>query len=164
MSGMIKMQRQIDNIQKEVVTSSAKIVKIENGEFTPQMNDAVVKLVEADGLTYRDEMHKDFLEIEKRRSNAIVFNLAESNNVNGEARKEFDKEALDDLLYNKLKVPKNVEPKAFFRLGKKESNDARGSKPRPVKLIFPHDWEKQELINRFVECKKQSYDLGNVHI
>ena len=44
----------------------------------------------------------------------------------------------------------------MFRIGvtKEGPQSSPLGKPRPLKLIFRHEWEKQEVVSRFIQCKK----------
>ncbi|KAJ8045458.1 hypothetical protein HOLleu_08472 [Holothuria leucospilota] len=164
MSGLVKLQRQMDDIQEELAKSTSRLSKVEAGVFTPDMNGSIIKLVDDKGTDIRDGMRKDYLEMQKRRNNIIVYNLKESSDVETDGRKEYDSRALADLFYSKIGVPRSVEPKAFYRLGNREAND-RGAKSRPIKVILSNEWEKQQLLNRFMDVKRgEISDVGDVHI
>lgn len=163
------MQKQIDSMNLEIAHTSSKLSDIEAGKFTPEMSQSLDKIVESKGRSIQDEVRKDCLEMHKRRTKVIVYNMEESDSSNGDARKEFDTVSLLDLLHNKLQLPRTAKPKTFFRLGRKDSRPsgagAESRRPRPIKVIFSHEGEKQDFLSRFAEVKKAGNDsLGDVRI
>lgn len=154
-SGMIKIQKQIDDLGEVVEISSSKISEIESGQFTEAMGASIESIIVNKSKEVNIELKKDILEMERRRVNAVVFKVKESNSPLAEVRKEYDFKVVEDILHNKLNLPASVKPKQIFRLGSfnKEGENVR---PRPMKVVFQQEQEKQQMIDAFSQASKEN--------
>lgn len=154
LSGFMKMQKQIDDLQQEVQAAGSRLNEIEAGNLSEGMVAAMGNIAEVKVKEGSQDVRKDFLDMEKRRFNAIVFGMAESDSREPEARKKFDTEATNKLLLS-LGI-NSIKPSHLFRIGamKEGPQSSPLGKPRPLKLVFRHEWEKHEVVSKFIQCKK----------
>ncbi|KAJ8020545.1 hypothetical protein HOLleu_08693 [Holothuria leucospilota] len=153
LNGLMRMQQQIDDLQQEVQASGSRLNDIEAGKFTDNMSSAVGEIASKKVMESSQAVRRDVLDMEKRRMNAVIFGLSESGSGDPEIRKSHDAEAITELL-GKLNI-NTIRPTHLFRIGAvKERPQGSLVKPRPLKLVFQSEWEKQEVMSKFIDCKK----------
>ena len=108
------------------------------------------------------ELRRDQEEIEKRRTNLIIYEVAESNSPNSGERKRDDEHKVRSI-FRKLQV-QEPDVKSVSRLGKKQDGNVR-----PVKVVFGSERNKQAIMNRVksLRISKQQDDaevLKDIHI
>ena len=133
-----QMAKKADKTEVEAIKE--KVNKMEKNE-QPQV-DAIAKMEEK--LT---EFRRDCEEIEKRRTNIIIYKVTESVKAESKARKE-DDEAHFKATLVKLSLPE-MTVKAVARLGSR--NEGR---ERPIKLVQGSEAEKEMVLNRVQELRR----------
>ena len=108
------------------------------------------------------ELRRDQEEIEKRRTNLIIYEVAESNSPDSGERKRDDEHKVRSI-FRKLQV-QEPDVKSVSRLGKKQDGNFR-----PVKVVFGSERNKQAIMNRVksLRISKQKDDaevLKDIHI
>ena len=93
------------------------------------------------------EFRRDQAEIEKRRSNLIIYAVEEQRNTDAEDGRRADEAWVRQTL-NKLKLPE-VETRAVLRLG----NITQG-RNRPIKVILNTESDKVKVMNRMSDLRQ----------
>ena len=87
------------------------------------------------------ELRMDQEEIEKRRTNLIIYEVTESNSPDNGERKRDDEHKVKSI-FRKLQV-QEPDVKSVSRLGKKQEGNVR-----QVKVVFGSERNKQAIMNR----------------
>ena len=101
--------------------------------------------------------HKDN---ERRRSNIIVYNVAESQEVESKNRFEEDMSKMSEFLEKELRVKANIV--SCHRLGKKNQEDEseEPGSPRPLRVMFSNSSEKFLVNKEAMKLKSQGQELS----
>ena len=169
---LVGMQASIDKKADKATTDNLAADVMFTKKLVEGANADIAKLSDRIEL-----VHKESVEIEKRKKNVIIKGLpedAQSTHYPGENRadvgsnestgkiKSQDESACIQL-FNSIGI--DVTPKSVHRLDKKKSD----GKPRPVKVVLHKEEDKKRILRngphvRNVDSDKVSFDPGKVFI
>ena len=158
-SSMVQQQ----NIYKMVCAVKVRQAEIETKvDFVTKKVELVENAMEAKMDAKIAELRRDQEEIEKRRTNLIIYEIAESISPDSGERKRDDEHKVRSI-FRKLQV-QEPDVKSASRLGKKQKGNVR-----PVKVVFSSESNKKVIMNRVqsLRISKQKEDaevLKDIHI
>ena len=167
LDGMLKVKQDIQKISEDVSSVKNKMNDIEEGKFTPQMQEAIRSIVDEktentggpepqaqvnqnDLLKLVEEKNqehgKEFQEQVRRSKNLIVFGIPEPESKRRQERINKDNE-------NARKIVQEVnctnEPIETRRLGKYNN-----TKTRPLKVMFRSQVDRDEVLSAVIKLRK----------
>ena len=168
--GLLKVQLEIEKIGQEVKGVKDKVMKIEEGEFTPKMAEAVkniacgfgnegqasdnaeinrneiIRLVEEKTKEQRAEVE----DRARRSKNLIIFGLPEPTSNDRNARQVEEGSSVEKLL---VEVNSRHIPTETRRLGRFSTGM---QKPRPLRMSFTNQANRDELLQALEERGSRS--------
>ena len=105
----------------------------------------------------QEETRKKELDRNTHRNNIIVYGVAESQDKDGTARKQYDRTVMDEVL-EELHCAARIS-NVVMRLGKNIEEDMRttDTKPRPLKVVLTSELEKNDILEKARDLKKTKY-------
>ncbi|XP_047740696.1 uncharacterized protein LOC125179243, partial [Hyalella azteca] len=183
---LIEMEQEVSRLTEHVGRVDGRVAEIEKGNFTPEMADAVkeitrdqaaanpagTSLVEVENLIvnktqelYSEVVERDrkqLVELEervKRKSNLILFQLAEKKNLDRESRAKEDNEQINRLL---AEIKVDHRPLDHRRIGKfTEAVAPQDQKRRPVCLTFSSEAVRDDVLKAYHKIKKSQADAND---
>lgn len=176
--GLLKVQLEIEKIGREVKGVKDKVMKIEEGEFTPKMAEAVkniacgfgnegqasdnaeinrneiIKLVEEKTKEQRAEVE----DRARRSKNLIIFGLPEPTSNDRNARQAEEGSSVEKLL---VEVNSRHIPTETRRLGR---FSAGMQKPRPLRMSFTNQANRDELLQAFRRARREEVEVGDAKL
>ena len=171
----MNMQSNVTQLREEVGEMKNKVVDIEEGNFTPKMVEKIEEICQtgaaaaaATAPAQTVEEIQNLIDISSRESiaetedrarrskNAIVFGIPEAKSLEREdrIREEYMK---GNSLMTKIGCL-NIKPQHVRRLGEYKPNQ---DKPRPLRLIFESQRERDQVLENFRMTKKLDQEQEN---
>lgn len=105
------------------------------------------------------ELREELADVERRKTNLVFFNIKESDAKEPELRKRYDGQMFLKFAQGNLGIAYPPQPRLVTRTP--VNKDFQG--PRPMKVVFKNEVDKQLCYDRFLELKRSDPDkLRNV--
>lgn len=152
-----KYEERLNDLEKEIAnkpdTESVKKMIEESKSNTASGTDVNANLNEI------NDKLEEYKESVQRRSNIVIFNATESDDIVAEKRKENDMAIMQELCHL---TGTNVESiKNVTRLGRKPTER---SKPRPMRVIFEDEKSKGKLMSNLKNLNRADENLRKLSI
>ena len=133
-------------------------VESKMAQATTDIVSAQKSLQQQTKAIFEDQQEKE--EINKRRFSIIIHGLVESSDENAETRTREDEDKITNLLHEISCDEVSVSD--MVRLGKRP--DENTTKPRPIKLTLASEGQKEKILRRSKNLKRNSNGLEKVFI
>lgn len=155
---LTSLPAKVDNLITEVDNISRNLVALEsrvgvNETSVKKLEEKLGALCASSGPScYPEEIIAEMQDRSRRSRNVMLFNLAESQDGNVEARRQQDRSAINKLVTTYL-PDIDFSAVKVLRVGKTQSN-----KTRPVKLIFGSDSDARGFMMSFTSASASQID------
>ena len=167
LDGMLKVKQDIQKISEDVGNVKSKVNDIEEGKFTPAMQEAIKSIVdekteEVNGLDSQGqanqedllklvdeknkELDKEIQERARRNKNLIVFGIPEPESKRRQERIDKDIENARKIVQETNCI---IEPLETRRLGTFDR-----SKARPLKVMFRNQADRDDVLSAVIKVRK----------
>ena len=175
LSGLTKVEQQMEQLQDQMNTVDQKIDSIEKGKFTEEMIKTVQKITleaqdQTDKKTGTDEVRKAIDENSKiqreeiedrvrRKANLVMFRVPEVDDQPAQERQKKDKTTVEKLLQDIETVHKPVDIRRLGNIKKDQENDKN---PRPIRMTFQSELARDEALSAVHRAKKQDKGVNEL--